>query len=93
MKIQDDLVWDKHTDELIGFVDLGDTDSKYATLKKVDSLASHVLVSMVKGVVNPLSYSFAIFSTHGVTCDQLFPIFWRAVAIVDVLFKGYCCIP
>ncbi len=24
MKIQEDLVWDKHTGELIGFVDLGD---------------------------------------------------------------------
>ena len=84
MKIQDDLVWDKHTGELIGFVDLGDTDLNYATLKKVDSVAFHVLVFMVKSVVNPLSYSFAIFSTHGVTCDQLFPIFWRAVAILEM---------
>ena len=38
----------------------------------------------LKSVVNPLSYSFAIFSTHGVTCDQLFPIFWRAVAILEM---------
>ena len=40
MKIQDDLVWDKHTGELIGFVDHGDTNLNYATLKKVDSIAS-----------------------------------------------------
>ena len=25
MKVQEDPVWDKHTGELIGFVDLGDT--------------------------------------------------------------------
>ena len=28
MKIQGDFVWDKHTEEMIGFVDLGDTDVK-----------------------------------------------------------------
>jgi hypothetical protein len=26
MKIQENLVWDKHTGELIGFIDLGDID-------------------------------------------------------------------
>ena len=33
MKVQKDLVWDKTTGELIGFVDLGDTDLNYATLQ------------------------------------------------------------
>ena len=32
MKIQKNLVWDKHTGDLIGFVDLGDTELNYATL-------------------------------------------------------------
>ena len=32
MKIQNDLVWDKHTGELIGFVDLGDTYLNFAFL-------------------------------------------------------------
>ena len=36
MKIQEDLVWDKHTGELIGFVDLGDMKLNYATV-----LATH----------------------------------------------------
>ena len=26
MKVQADLVWDKHSNELIGYIDLGDTD-------------------------------------------------------------------
>ena len=34
MKIQSNLVWDKHTGELIGYVDLGDTELNYATLEK-----------------------------------------------------------
>ena len=32
MKIQEDLVWDKHTGEMIGFVDLGDMKLNYATV-------------------------------------------------------------
>ena len=34
IKIQESLVWDKHTGELIGFVDLGDVNVNYATLQK-----------------------------------------------------------
>ncbi len=83
MKIQEDLVWDKNTGELIGFVDLGDADVNYATLAKSQELTSHVLVFLVKSIVNPLSYSFATFATNGVTAYQLFPLFWRAVAILE----------
>lgn len=53
MKIQENLVWDKHTGDLIGFVDLGDTDLNYATLKKSDEIATHVLVFLVRSIVNP----------------------------------------
>ena len=41
MKIPDDLVWDKHTGELFGFVDLGDPDLNYAALKNTNELATH----------------------------------------------------
>ena len=30
MKIQDDLVYDKNTEDLIGYVDLGDIDVNHA---------------------------------------------------------------
>ena len=36
MKVQENLVWDKHTGDLIGFVDLGDPHLNYATLQKHD---------------------------------------------------------
>ena len=84
MKIQDDLVWDKHTGELIGFVDLGDPDLNYATLKNTNELATHVLVFLIRSIINPLAYSFATFATSGITAFQLFPIFWKAVAILEV---------
>ena len=40
-KIQENLVWDKHTGELIGFVDLGDIELNYDTFQKTDDIASH----------------------------------------------------
>ena len=47
MKIQEDLVWNKHTGELVGYVDLGDVDLNEAVFDKVDSLATHVLVILI----------------------------------------------
>ena len=85
MKVQEDLVWDKYSNELIGYVDLGDTDLNYATLNKVDKLATHVLVFLVKSIVNPLSYSLATFATDNNKAHQLFPLFWRAVANLELI--------
>ena len=79
MKIQEDLVWDKYSGELLGFVDLGDINVNYATLKNVEKLATHVLVFLVKSIVNPLSFSFASFATTGILAHQIMPIFWKAV--------------
>ena len=84
MKIQEDLVWDKHSGELIEFVDLGDADVNFANLKDQKELASHVLVFMIKSVVNPLSYSFATFATHTLVASQIYTIFWEAVAILEI---------
>ena len=71
MKIQDNLVWDKHSGELIGFVDSGDININHATLENVQKLATHFLVFLVKSVVNLLSYSFSTFAT----ASQNMPIF------------------
>ena len=83
MKVEENLVWDKHTGELIGFVDLGDPDLHDATGIKED-IATHILVFLVRGVVNPIKYSFANFATKGATASQLFPLFWKAVSILEL---------
>ncbi|CAB4004957.1 Transposable element P transposase, partial [Paramuricea clavata] len=41
MKIQSNLVYDKHSGDLIGFIDLGDPMTNYACLDKEDSVATH----------------------------------------------------
>ena len=83
MKIQENLVWDKHTGDLIGFVDLGDTELIYATLQKTDQIASHVLVFLVRSIVNPTKFSLANFAATNATSVQLFPLFWKAVGILE----------
>ena len=83
MKIQDDLVWEKYSGECIGFVDLDDTHTNFATLDDVKELATHVLVFLVKSIVIPLSYSLATFATTGVKSFQIMPIFWEAVLYLE----------
>ena len=83
MKIQENLVWDKHSGDLIGYVDLGDNEVNYATLKNAEHLASHVLVFLVCGIVNPFKFPLANFATTGATSIQIFPIFWKEVEILE----------
>ena len=51
MKVQSGLVWDKHSGELIGYVDLGDPDINYATLDAEDHIVTHALV-FITGFTN-----------------------------------------
>ena len=84
MKIQEDLVWENNPGELIGFIDLGDEELNFATFKNTSQIATHVLVLLIRSIVNPLSFSLANFATSGITAFQLFPIFWKAVAILEI---------
>ena len=43
MKSQYGLILDKHSGNLIGYVDLGDVEVNYATLENTEEISSHVL--------------------------------------------------
>ena len=83
MKVQENLIWDKHSGDILGYVDLGDSELNCATLNDHDSVASHILVFLVRSVVNPLKFSLANFATSNATSLQLFPLFWKAVSILE----------
>ena len=72
------------TGELIGFVDLEDIELNYSTLNNVSQLANSILVFMIKSLANPLSYSLVTFATAGITSEQLYSLFWRAVAYLEM---------
>ena len=57
MKIQGNLVWDKHTGGLIGYADFGDAELNYTTLQKSTDIAIHVPVFLLHSVVNPFEFS------------------------------------
>lgn len=54
MKIQSSLVFDKHSNELIGFANLGDDDFNVAAFDSCSVIASHVLAFMIRGVASVL---------------------------------------
>ena len=72
MKIQSNIVWDKHTGELIGYFDLGVTELNYATLEKTDNIAIHILAFLIRSIVNSFKFSLANFATSGALVSQMF---------------------
>ena len=84
MKIRENLVWNKHTGDLIGYVDFGDTELNYAILQKSTDIATHVLVFLLRSVVNPFKFNLANFATTGATSSQMFPLLWKAISICEL---------
>jgi hypothetical protein len=92
IKVKEDLVYDKHTGELIGYCNLDDVGNQILELEKnitksSSKHASCMLVLMVRGVATSLRFPFAGFATNSITADFLYPILWKAVSILEVTVK------
>lgn len=82
MKTKEDLVYDKHTGQIVGFVSVGDVgeilpemESKCTESKPKLPVSTHVLVLMVRGIFFKLEFPYAHVGTKGVQlmcCFQLF---------------------
>ena len=83
MKVTSKLVFDKHTGELIAFLDLGDPGVNFAELEKPDSLATHALVLFVRGLASDLKFNLAYFATDGITATKFVPLFWQAICLLE----------
>lgn len=75
MTIKSDLVFDKRSEELVGFVNTSE-DQPHV-------LATHALVFYVVGVNTNISTSIGFFGTKSVTAGSLYPLFWQAVCLVE----------
>ena len=82
-KIMSNLVFDKVTGEMIGYLDLGDPDINFGTLEKVDEITSHALLFFIRGICTELKFSLAYFATNGVTSHQLMLLFWDAIGVLE----------
>ena len=56
MKVQENLVWEKHTCELIGYVDLGDINANYGTFQKSSEIVTHIIV-FLRSTFNPFKFN------------------------------------
>ena len=88
MYIKEDLVYNKHTRELVGFTNLGEINSHLLVLEQSLSssdssnppLAQSVMALMVRGLFSHLQFPYAHFPCHkGVTGDLLYNLLWEAV--------------
>ena len=93
MKIKEDLVFDKHSCELIVFINCGDINSHLDNLEhqcnseesssQTRRVASHMLVFMVRGLFTSLEFPYAQFPTSNASGDILYPIVWEAVSNLE----------
>ena len=88
MHLKEGLVYDKHTGRMVGFVDMGDINNHLLEFErslerdsttKNPTLATSVMVMMVKGLFSPFCYPYAHFPCASVSGDLLFDPFWEAI--------------
>ena len=87
MKIQENLVFDKTSGELIGFIDLGDPLTTFANTDEETPIASHALVFLVRGLCTNSKHVVAYYFTGNVTSFQLLPLFWKVVGVLETTVK------
>ena len=103
MHIRDELVYDKHTGALLGFANLGTINDHLAAYERSfhtevceESLATTMLVIMVRGLFTKLQYPYVQFAARNLMGHQIFDPFWEAVfrlercglKVVGVTFDG-----
>ena len=86
MKIRENLVFDRYTDELIGFVDLGDPQKNYADFGDGEVIAKYACIFYVRGIASSLKFSLAYFATTGILSHQIMSLFWEGVSYLE-----FCC--
>ena len=74
---QQNLVSDRYTYQLIGYVDLGDPQLNSSTPGNLYFLLSHL-----RGILFDFEFARAYFAKKSVSSYQIFPLLWDAVAIL-----------
>lgn len=94
MKLKENLVYDKHEANVIGFVGIGDFNNQITELEKEcsssdfgphESIATHTLVLMVRGIFSKLEFPYAHFLTKDLTGEQIFSIVWEGIERLEKL--------
>lgn len=92
MHIKEELVYDKHSGRLVGFIDLGMVNNHLSRFEEslcgdddemgIDAptqLANSMVVFMIKGIFTSLQFPYAHFPCSSLAGEQLFDPFWESV--------------
>ena len=96
MHIRQDIVFDKHTGEMIGFCNLGDVNEHLLQFERSLSegdvtsdsenspkLAKTMMVFMVRGLFSKLQFPYAQFPCADLSGEMLYEPFWEAVGRLE----------
>lgn len=90
VKIKEDLVYSKHTSEIIGFVDLGEVNNQLNSMADIagefnpDQVATHMLVFMVRGLFTNLEFPYAQFATRSTATSELAFMVWDVIRNLEI---------
>ena len=92
VKVQEGLVYDKESCNLIGFVQLDDLSSHISSLtgdqqqpSNVPDIATHILVFMVRGLFSLLEFPYDQFPTSSLSGGILYPLVWECIAHLEMI--------
>ena len=95
MKVKEGLVYNKYSGDIIGFTNLGDINDQLLQIEQggeQPTVAKHVLVLMVRGIMFKLEFPLAHFGTRDAAGDILFPIVWEAIRHLEARELKVLCI-
>lgn len=79
ISLKSGLVYDKRSGELVGYMDT----SQWKGSAEEEQLATHALVFMVVGITSNIKMSIGYFPTRTATADEIFPLLWQAVGLLE----------
>ena len=94
VKVKEDLVYNKHSGELVGFVNITDINQHLTALERacsteedehIPQLATHMLVFMVRGICSSLKFAYAQFPVRTASGEILHPIVWECVEHLEMV--------
>ena len=99
VKVKEDLVYDKTCFKIVGFVDVGEVSNNLLELERLgkgnvqhQSIATNMLVFMVRGLFSGLNFPYAQFACNSLSADIIFPLVWACIKRLETCgFKVLAC--
>ena len=89
VRVKEGLVYDKHSLQVIGFVNLGDINNQLLNFERAQTnnsqevitppIAKHMLVFMVRGIFSKLEFPYVQFPCANTSGDVVFPLVWECI--------------